>query len=158
MTPTLTAPLCRHGARQAECQPCHREGAIRDAAQRRREAIHDGHPADAKPVDPVSLPLHQVVLLAAGQLGEEFGRTALVVAAWKLDPQRLGLEGLETHMADSKHVLQWLYGPLGLLTRGFMQRRAAKTYALTALGRREVERLTHGGTRNGITPGPGSAD
>ena len=136
--------LCKkHFLPTEQCAECGSElRRKRDELIRRRNAVViPPAPEPAKPLDPSTLPLWQVVLLAADSLGEEFGRTALVVAAWKLDPKRLGLEGLEKDLADSKHILQWLYGPLGLLTRGLLQRMSAKTYMVTQEGRREVARL-----------------
>lgn len=62
----------------------------------------------------------QLIVKAARQLAQPFGRTALVLAAWRADPPRFGLAGCEGQHPDCNKVLSYLYGRRGLIARGLV--------------------------------------
>ena len=111
---------------------CHRHGAAaRLAAQ---SATRPRRPLDA----------WEVILLAAGGLGETFSRTAIVLAAWRADPKRFGLAGAEHFHPDANKVFSLLCGSQRLSPR-IIEPLTCKVgkglYSLTAFGRAELYRL-----------------
>jgi hypothetical protein len=67
-------------------------------------------------------------------LPEPITLAALVLAAWRADPETFGLDGCKHDHPDSAHVRNDLYGPAGLLTRGYLVRKG-KVYHVTPAGR-----------------------
>lgn len=83
----------------------------------------------------------QTVLRAAAELGATFGRTALVLAAWRADPAAFGLEGAEAHHPDANAVFTYVYGENGLVRRGYFKPAGRGVWALTEKGRAEAARM-----------------
>lgn len=90
------------------------------------------------------------ILLAMAELGETVGRTAMIVAAWKMDPLAFGLAGAEREFPDSRTIDNALYGPVGLLTRGYLIPSGECAWQLSAKALAEVRRLRAALARKGI--------
>jgi hypothetical protein len=86
----------------------------------------------------------QRLLAVAAGLGEPFKANDLVVAAWRAYPAAFGMVGYQGEYPDRHSVLLYLMGKKGLVHRRCLRRVAAKTYRLTARGRREAEAAGRG--------------
>jgi hypothetical protein len=86
------------------------------------------------------------ILLAADDLSREmstFSAEDLVVKAWRLYPDRFGLQGYASMYPDSNRVLTKIMGASGRLRKdGLIERTGEKRYRLTEAGRREAARLS----------------
>lgn len=81
----------------------------------------------------------ELILQAAASLPQPFTAADLVVAAWKLDPEKFGME--DHPYPCSNRVLACLMGEKGLVGRGWLERVKSKVYQLTEAGRLELSYL-----------------
>jgi hypothetical protein len=88
-----------------------------------------------------NLTVPQMVLLAAGRLGDTFSFAELTVEAWRSWPDafRLGCGTLDH--PDALKVSYTLMGERGLVKSGWITKVGEKQYALSGQGRDEVSRL-----------------
>jgi hypothetical protein len=70
----------------------------------------------------LEVPCWEIILRAARSLPEVFSLSALVVAAWKLSPSRLGLPGMESHYPSDRRVVAMLLGSKGMVAKGLLER------------------------------------
>lgn len=86
--------------------------------------------------------ISQQVLLAARQLELEgqrpFTAEALIVAAWRANPQAFGLRGFADQFPDSNRVLSVIMGERGLARQGLLDKVGVKLYSLTERGRKAL--------------------
>lgn len=59
-------------------------------------------------------------LKAAATLPPTFTQEDLVVAAWNLDKEEMGLKGHKDTQADARKLQNYLYGKYGMIPRGFL--------------------------------------
>lgn len=89
------------------------------------------------------LTLHDLVLIAASTLPEEFHGNDLAVACWHKYPSKFALKGHPGHV-DVNKVIVALSGKHGLPKAGLLHAHGNKRYSLTELGRQRVEQLSGG--------------
>lgn len=70
----------------------------------------------------------------------------LAVTAWQKTPKVFGLDGFRDKYPDNNTVRVCLSGKLGLITKGYLDRVAPKTYRLTKAGRDLAKSLVNGDT------------
>lgn len=76
------------------------------------------------------------VLEAAKQLAQPFHKHSLVVRAWQLSKQTLGLYGFEELHPDRNKILSCLCGAKGLVALGLIRRLKPDWFEVVSYGRR----------------------
>jgi len=98
--------------------------------------------------DDQRLTIVQSILLAAAELDREQGKFSaedLVVRAWKLFPDKFGLQGYAAKYPDSNRVLTKIMGATSALkTKGWIERVGTKRYRLSEVGRVAARDLSSG--------------
>jgi hypothetical protein len=122
----LFGHACRHGIAADQCADCSRYSSrlsvrINVLADRLRQS-------PAERVKAVTL--YDVILEAAKSLPQPFTRTALVIAAWRLDRSRLCLDGCDYH-PDAAKVMTAVYGSRGLIAKGRLLAVAGGVFKVT---------------------------
>ncbi len=95
-------------------------GRHTEKAPRKRYARRPGPPKYFRAISPTSG--RGRLLEAARTFPGPFGETALVLAAWALDPLLFGLRGLEGEYPSDRRVTCLLYGGKGLIARGLIEK------------------------------------
>lgn len=97
----------------ATCASCRRQAQAKQIIQQRAQhgsAVTPGQPSRS-----------ELILSAAADLAQPFGREQLVVHVWNRFPKAFGLKGYQDSYPDANLVLSYLYGARGLVSRGLLR-------------------------------------